>query len=293
MAEQQKGGYYLPNPSYWPIVGSISLFCFMFGAASWLHDKAYGPYVFAFGFALLLFMMFGWFGTVISENQRGLLDNAQIDRSFRWGMCWFIFSEVMFFSAFFGALFYVRVWSVPWLGGEGIGELTHLLLWPNFINTWPVFDNPNPAKFIGPQSVMETWGIPALNTLILLSSGVTITIAHWGLVKHRRVQTLIAQGATALLGVSFLGMQAHEYLIAYLEKGLKLSSGIYGTTFFMLTGFHALHVTVGTIMLIVIFFRIYKRHFENHSHFAFEAVSWYWHFVDVVWLLLFIFVYWI
>lgn len=289
----QKGGYYLPNPSYWPIVGSISLFCVMFGAANWLHGKSFGPFVFAFGFGLLLFMMFGWFGTVISENQRGLLDNTQIDRSFRWGMCWFIFSEVMFFSVFFGALFYVRVLSVPWLGGEGIGELTHLLLWPNFINTWPVFDNPNPAKFIGPQSVMETWGIPALNTLILLSSGVTITIAHWGLVKHRRIQTLVAQGATALLGISFLGMQAHEYLIAYLEKGLKLGSGIYGTTFFMLTGFHALHVTVGTIMLIVIFFRIYKRHFENHSHFAFEAVSWYWHFVDVVWLLLFVFVYWI
>lgn len=288
-----KGSYYLPAPSYWPIIGSIALFCIMFGAANWLHAKAFGPYLFAFGICLLLFMMFGWFGTVIKETLAGLLDTPKIDRSFRWGMLWFIFSEVMFFGAFFGALFYIRFSSVPLLGGEGGGELTHLILWPNFQEAWPLLSNPDPTKYIAPKSVMETWGIPALNTLILLSSGVTITIAHWGIVKHKRIQALLGQAATALLGISFLGMQAHEYLIAYLEKGLKLASGAYGTTFFMLTGFHALHVTIGTIMLIVIFFRIYKRHFEHHSHFAFEAVSWYWHFVDVVWLMLFIFVYWI
>jgi len=292
MSDHIKGNYYLPGPSPWPIVASIGLFFIMFGAANWLHDVSFGPYVFGLGFAIVLFMMFGWFGIVIHENQTGLYDNPQLDRSFRWGMCWFIFSEVMFFGAFFGALYYSRDLSVAWLGGEGVGSMTHLLLWPDFVAEWPLLQNPNPAQFVGPQSVMETWELPALNTLILLTSGVTITIAHWAILKNRHVPALVGQGLTILLGVCFLVMQAHEYSIAYLEKGLTLASGIYGTTFFMLTGFHAFHVTLGTIMLIVIFFRIYKRHFNSHNHFAFEAVSWYWHFVDVVWLLLFVLVYW-
>ncbi|MGB6976650.1 MAG: cytochrome c oxidase subunit 3, partial [Gammaproteobacteria bacterium] len=173
------------------------------------------------------------------------------------------------------------------------GQMTHYLLWPNFEGNWPVFANPNPQTFVGPSSIMDTWGIPALNTLILLSSGVTITIAHWGLVRKNHLQLVIGQALTIILGITFLCMQAHEYGIAYTEKGLKLSSGIYGTTFFMLTGFHAMHVTLGTIMLSVIFYRILKRDFTPHNHFAFVAVSWYWHFVDVVWLGLFIFVYWI
>jgi cytochrome c oxidase subunit 3 len=284
--------YYLPGPSPWPIVASIAMFCIMFGAANWLHEMSYGPYIFGLGFLILFAMMFGWFGVVIKENQTGLYDNKQLDRSFRWGMCWFIFSEVMFFGVFFGALYYARDLSIPWLGGIGHGDMTHLLLWPNFDAHWPVLTNPDPAKYIAPHSVMETWGLPALNTLILLTSGLTITVAHWGILKGRHLQALIGQGITVLLGVCFLITQAHEYSIAYLEKGLTLGSGIYGTTFFMLTGFHALHVTLGTIMLIVMFFRIYKRHFSRHNHFAFEAVSWYWHFVDVVWLLLFVFVYW-
>lgn len=293
MAQHNKGSYYLPGPSPWPIVGSIALFCIMFGAANWLHGVGFGPYVFGLGMAIFLFMLFRWFGTVIHENQVGFYDNKQLDRSFRWAMCWFIFTEVCFFSVFFGALFYMRVFSVPWIGGWGSGNMTHLLLWPGFNATWPLMQNPDPSAFVGPKSIMETWGIPALNTLILLTSGVTITVAHWGIIYHKRVQALVGQALTILLGICFLAMQVHEYSIAYLDKGLTLGSGIYGTTFFMLTGFHALHVTVGTIMLIVIFFRIYKRHFEQHNHFAFEAVSWYWHFVDVVWLLLFVFVYWI
>jgi len=199
----------------------------------------------------------------------------------------------MFFGVFFGSLFYIRVFVVPWLGGSGSGFMTHMINWPGFQAVWPVLANPDPSKFTAPHSVMETWGIPAINTSILLSSGVTITIAHFGLVKGRRLQALIGQGLTILLGISFLFMQVSEYSIAYTEKGLTLGSGIFGTTFFMLTGFHCLHVTLGTIMLIVIFIRIYKHHFTQEHHFAFEAVSWYWHFVDVVWLFLFIFVYWL
>lgn len=292
MSTHHKGSYYLPAPSFWPIIGSIGLFTMLFGAANWLHGKAFGPYMFIIGAFILIGMMVGWFGTVIRENQKGLYDDPLMDRSFRWGMVWFIFSEVCFFGAFFGALFYARLFAVPMLGGESGGPMTHYLLWPAFQAGWPVFHNPDPSLFVAPKSVMETWHIPALNTLILLTSGATITVAHWGLIRQNRFQLIIFQIATVLLGIAFLSLQAHEYGIAYTLKGLKLSSGIYGTTFFMLTGFHALHVTLGTIMLIVILVRILKGHFTPKNQFAFQAVSWYWHFVDVVWLGLFFLVYW-
>lgn len=288
----QHGSYYLPEPSHWPIVGSLGLFCFMLGAANWLHDHSFGPVLFILGFAIIVFMMFGWFRTVIKESQQGLYDQ-QLDRSFRWGMAWFIFSEVMFFSAFFGALFYVRMWAVPWLGGEDGYSTTAYLLWPNFKAAWPLLHTPDPSLFVGPKGLMDTWGIPALNTLLLLSSGVTITIAHWGLLQNRRKQLVTFMIFTILLGITFLYCQANEYILAYTEHGLTLSSGIYGTTFFMLTGFHGLHVTIGTIMLIVITLRCIKGHFTPEHHFAFEGVAWYWHFVDVVWLFLFVFVYWL
>ena len=287
----QKGGYYLPEPSYWPIVGSIGLFCFLLGAANWLHDKYIGPYIFAGGAIILAYMMYGWFGAVVNENQAGLY-NKQVDRSYRWAMGWFIFTEVMFFATFFGALFYARVLSVPWIGGEGDGASTHLMLWSHFKANWPLLANPDASLFPGPSDVMDTWGIPALNTLLLLSSGGTITWAHWALVKEKRKQLIIGMLFTVLLGSIFLCCQAYEYGLAYTHHGLTLASGIYGTTFFMLTGFHGLHVTIGTTMLIVILIRCIKGHFTTDNQFAFEAVSWYWHFVDVVWLFLFIFVYW-
>lgn len=290
---EKKPNYYLPLPSSWPVKGSIGLICIFAGAANWLHDVWFGPYLLAFGFAMMIYVIVGWFGTVIKENRSGLLQNQQVDRSFRLGMCWFIFSEVMFFGAFFAALFYVRVFVIPSLAGAPTYEAGHLLLWPNFKAIWPLLQNPNPATYVGPSSVMEAWGIPAINTAILLTSGVTITIAHWSLLKNRYSTMVVAQLLTIALGITFLMLQAHEYAIAYLEKGLTLGSGIYGTTFFMLTGFHGLHVTIGTIGLIVILYRMIRHDFNPHNHFAFEAVAWYWHFVDVVWLLLFIFVYWL
>lgn len=292
MSTPKKGGYYLPDPSKWPLIGSVGIFCLLFGLAHWLHGNRFGTALFAIGFMVIIYMVFGWLGEVIRENEAGLLSNEQVERSFRWGMIWFIFSEVIFFATFFGALFYTRVFSVPWLGGEGVGDLTHVLLWPNFVPHWPLLTTPDPNQIVGPESVIDTWKLPALNTLILLSSGVTLTIAHWGLLKEKRLQLITGQLATVLLGMLFLSMQAIEYTEAYTEKGLRLDSGVYGNTFFMLTGFHALHVTLGTIMLMVILGRILKGHFTPAHHFAFEAVAWYWHFVDVVWLFLFIFVYW-
>jgi cytochrome c oxidase subunit 3 len=210
--------------------------------------------------------------------------------SFRLGMGWFIFSEVMFFAAFFGALFYARMFSVPWLGGAGNNEMTGALLWPGFEAAWPTN---GPAEVGGPFETMGAWGIPAINTLILLSSGVTVTLAHWALKKSQRGALVGWLAATVALGALFLALQVYEYGHAYSELNLTLGSGIYGTTFFMLTGFHGLHVTLGAIMLLVILLRSMKGHFTAEHHFGFEAVAWYWHFVDVVWLGLFVFVYWL
>ncbi len=285
------GTYYIPKPSHWPLVGSFGLTTMLVGAASWLHADWYGPYLFVGGLFVILTMMFGWFGQVIYESQKGFYD-LQVDRSFRWGMCWFIFSEVFFFGAFFGALFFTRIWSVPLLGGE-VHPITHYTMWPNFQATWPLLKNPNNQIFVGAKEGMAPWGLAAINTLILLTSGVTITWAHWALKLNKRMQLKIGLACTIALGILFLTLQAHEYYDAYTEMNLTLDAGIYGTTFFMLTGFHGLHVTIGTIMLCVILFRTVLGHFTPERHFAFEAVAWYWHFVDVVWLFLFIFVYWL
>lgn len=283
--------YYVPKPSHWPLMGSIGLTTTLVGAGSWLHTDWYGPYLFLLGLAVLAFMMFGWFGQVIYENQKGLYD-LQVDRSFRWAMCWFIFSEVCFFGAFFSALFFCRYWVVPLLGGE-IHPITHFTVWPNFHAAWPLLTNPSNTTFAGAHEGMGAWGLAAMNTVILLTSGLTITWAHWALKYNKRRQLEIGLGCTILLGILFLTLQAHEYYDAYTEMNLTLDAGIYGTTFFMLTGFHGLHVTIGTIMLIVILLRSLRGHFTPERHFAFEAVAWYWHFVDVVWLFLFIFVYWL
>jgi cytochrome c oxidase subunit 3 len=284
--------YYIPHDSHWPIVGSVSLFTIMFGVVGWLNDW-YGPWLFGAGLALLFFMFFGWFSTVIGENQHGIY-NMQVDKSFRMGMMWFIFSEVMFFAAFFGALFYARELSVPWIGGEGVKIFNKIILWPHFDAAWPTN---GPARIGGRADgsfeTVPAFELPALNTLILLTSGVTVTIAHHALRAGQRGILALFLVLTFLLGFLFVGLQATEYAHAYQHLGLRLSTGIYGSTFFMLTGFHGLHVTIGAIMLAVIWFRVLKGHFTPRRHFAFEAVTWYWHFVDVVWLGLFIFVYWI
>ncbi|MEO8461422.1 MAG: cytochrome c oxidase subunit 3 [Dokdonella sp.] len=283
------GAYYIPHGSHWPIVGSIGLSSTMIGAAHWVNDDPgmLGRPLMFFGLAVIVFMMIGWFGTVIRESVRGTY-NSQVDVSFRMGMIWFIFSEVMFFAAFFGALFYTRNYSIPWLGGEGHGALTNFFLWKDFMPAWP---SNGPAEIGGAFETIPAWGVPLLNTLILLTSGVTITIAHHALRSGNRRQLMIWLAATILLGVTFLYYQAHEYMEAYNHLNLTLGSGIYGSTFFMLTGFHGLHVTLGAIMLTIIWLRCAKGHFTKDHHFGFEAVAWYWHFVDVVWLGLFVFVY--
>lgn len=281
----QPGGYYLPSPSHWPIVGSTGLFLMALGAVLLMNGSAgAGTVVLLAGAAVLIYMMFGWFGVVIGESEAGKY-NKQVDISYRWAMSWFIFSEVMFFAVFFGALFYMRILSVPWLADAD----TEALLWPGFVADWPVAGPGLEEQF----TPIGAWGIPALNTLILLTSGVTVTIAHWGLKENNRAKLIWGLIATVALGILFLGFQVYEYGHMYRDLNVTLETGAYGATFFMLTGFHGFHVTIGTIMLIVILIRSIKGHFTPDRHFAFEGVSWYWHFVDVVWLLLFVLVYWL
>lgn len=298
MSQQQEAmvkheHYYVPDKSPWSIVGSVGIFTFLLGFINLLHGHyTQGMILFPLGALIIIVMMFGWFGSVIDEGLEGLY-SEQVDRSFRLGMMWFIFSEVMFFAAFFGALFYVRMWALPWLAGEGSKAITGEFLYPNFHYVWPLLINPNPSEFVGPRAVMDAMGIPFLNTILLLSSAGTLTWAHWGLKKGNNRQLIIGLIITIALGATFLCFQAYEYYHAHHGLGLTFSSGIYGSTFYMLTGFHGMHVTIGAIMLTVMLVRSIKRHFTPKDHFAFEAAAWYWHFVDVVWLFLFIFVYWL
>jgi cytochrome c oxidase subunit 3 len=281
--EAGHGHYYVPAPSIWPMVGAIALFFMGFGAAFSVNRLPLGYGMLAIGFAILVYMLFGWFGQVARESESGKF-NAQVGKSFRWGMSWFIFTEVMFFAAFFGALFYMRVITIP-----DLADLESKILWPDFTGGWPTAGPWITEKF----TPMGAWGLPAINTLILLTSGVTVTWAHWALKLNKRGQLKLGLFLTFALGFLFVGLQAYEYGHAYSDLNLNLTTGAYGASFFMLTGFHGFHVTLGSIMLLVIWCRVLAGHFTPENHFGFEGVAWYWHFVDVVWLGLFIFVYWL
>ena len=287
---QDYENYSVPEQSPWPIVGAVALFFIAVGAALTVmnleSEGGSGVYLLYAGIAVLLYMIFSWFKNVISESDQGLY-SAQMDRSFRQGMSWFIFSEVMFFMAFFGALFYARILSVPWLGGAGNNAMTNEVLWPTFEAVWPLLTTP-----AGETTQAMGWqGLPLINTLILLASSVTLHFAHVAIENNKRKPLKVMLGATILLGVCFLALQVEEYIYAYNDLNLTLDAGIYGNTFFLLTGFHGMHVTLGAIILFVVFVRILKGHFTKDKHFAFQAAAWYWHFVDVVWLCLFVFVY--
>ncbi|MFO1264705.1 MAG: cytochrome c oxidase subunit 3 [Rhodoferax sp.] len=280
---QEKGHYFVPAASKYSTILSVGIFLLALGFILQLNAVAAGKWSMVVGAAAILYVILGWFGEVIGENVRGVYTLWE-DRSYRIGMVWFIFSEVMFFACFFGTLFYLRRIALPELGGYDAAYTPYA----GFTSAWPSA-GPLGEAF----TPMGAWGIPAVNTLLLLTSGVTLTIAHWGLMAGKRGQLVWGLAATILLGVVFLGFQAFEYMHAYHELGLTLGAGIYGATFFITTGFHGMHVTLGAIMLAVILGRSMKGHFSEHNHFAFEAVAWYWHFVDVVWLLVFVFVYWL
>lgn len=290
--------YHVPDQSPWPVITAVALLVLFFGAANFIQQDGgsglvqnpghFGKPIFIVGLLSVLAMMFFWFRDTIKESLAHQ-NSHQMDVSYRMGMLWFIFSEVMFFGAFFGALFYVRILAVPWLGGAGEEAMTHELLWPNFQAMWPLVVTPGGTT----TEAMPAWGLPFINTILLVSSSVTLTIAHHALLNNERTKLKLNLLITLILGFCFLALQAEEYIHAYTEMGLTLGSGIYGSTFFMLTGFHGMHVTIGATMLTIMFIRTLKGHLTPDNHFAFEAAAWYWHFVDVVWLFLFICVYWL
>lgn len=311
--------YYVPESSSLAVRATIGLVMTVFGAGLVLNDMTFGDpdastgskWILIAGLIFFVLTLSSWFGTAIKENLQGL-NSAQLSHSYVLGMFWFIFSEVMFFAAFFGALFYVRTLAGPWLAGEGDGGRMNGLLWPGFEFSWPPMITPQEAVGGADSQVIANNGIfttqdrsmsfadahhwyqwlPMWNTLILLSSSFTVHVAHTGILKGDMKKFNRWLGITVALGIIFLGLQAAEYYEAYQIFGLTLNSGIYGSTFFMLTGFHGFHVAMGMTMLLIQLIRSVKnKHFTASDHFGFEASSWYWHFVDVVWVFLFLFVY--
>lgn len=311
MAAQQAGTdtYYVPEQSKLAICMATSIAVLIIGFASVLNDLTWPKegsiswYIFLAGLAGFLGTLFAWFSVTIKENRAGM-NSAQLKHSYVLGMYWFIFSEVMFFACFFGVLFYARVLAGPWLAGEGDKGVT-AMLWPGFDMVWPPTATPqeavggvagqmtaNTGVYSSPTSEMNWAGIPLINTILLLTSSVTVHFAHTAIKSEKRGAFNLWLGITLLLGFVFVGFQAYEYYEAYHHLGLTLESGIYGSTFFILTGFHGFHVCMGAIMLSVQWLRsTMAGHFSAKEQFGFEASSWYWHFVDVVWVGLFLFVY--
>ena len=282
--------YFVPNPSRHPALAALGLFFVILGAGQWVNGADWGKYSLMAGMVIWLGVLFQWFSEAVSESEGGQYGH-KIDLSFRWSMSWFIFSEVMFFGAFFTALWWARLHSVPELG-----SLESAILWPDFKAVWPSVvagATASPAGIVEPFTTMTPFWLPTINTALLLTSGVTLTIAHHALIVGNRSKTILFMWITVLLGIVFLAVQGYEYYHAYAELNLKLSSGVYGSTFYMLTGFHGFHVFIGMLMLLFITLRLQKGHFTPERHFGFEGAAWYWHFVDVVWLGLYILVYWL
>ncbi|MFT5209596.1 MAG: cytochrome c oxidase subunit 3 [Flavobacterium sp.] len=288
--------YYVPSDSKLPIMASIGIFLTVYGMGNILTDMtagaehSIGGWILMAGGLVLGATLFVWFSTVIEENHAKMY-SQQLNRSFVWGMGWFIFSEVMFFAAFFGTLFYVRMFNIDWIGGVGNRGPADYTYFPSYIPEWPLLNTPNPEVFPGAEKPMGWFGLPLVNTILLVASSFTVNIAHHGIKEGNRKKLITWLAITVALGVAFLACQVLEYQEAYSHYGITLTSGIYGTTFFMLTGFHGAHVTLGTFMLAVMLGRAIKGHFRGDDCFGFEAAAWYWHFVDVVWIGLFIFVY--
>lgn len=281
--------YFVPGPSRHPVMASLGLFFVILGAGQWINGAEWGKYAFAFGLVFFLGVLFQWFSESVRESESGQY-GYKIDLSFRWSMSWFIFSEVMFFGAFFTALWWAREHSVP-----SLGNLENALIWPDFKAVWPSLAagaTGSPAGIVEPFKTMTPFWLPTINTALLLSSGVTLTFAHHALISNNRAKTILFMWLTVALGTVFLFVQGYEYYHAYTDLNLKLTSGIFGSTFFMLTGFHGFHVFIGTLMLLFVTLRLQKGHFSADRHFGFEGAAWYWHFVDVVWLGLYVLVYW-
>ena len=263
---QQHHPYHLVDPSPWPAVGAGAALALFGGMVMFMHEVtifgiAWGPWVLALGALMLFYTMVGWWRDVVREAMVEGHHTPVVQLGLRYGMALFIASEVMFFSAWFWVYFNASLFPNEFIGSQ-----------------WP------PEGLV----VFDPWGVPFLNTVVLLTSGVTVTWAHHALREGDQRGTVIGLGLTIILGLIFTTLQATEYAGA----PFGFSEGIYPSTFYMATGFHGLHVIIGTLFLIVCFFRARAGHFKPDHHFGFEAAAWYWHFVDVVWLFLFSAIYW-
>ena len=247
--------YFVPGPSRHPVMSAIGLFFVILGAGQWVNGAAWGMYALVFGLAFWLIVLFQWFSEAVGESEAGLY-GRKVDLSYRWSMSWFIFSEVMFFGAFFTALWWARAHSVP-----ALGNIENALIWPDFTAVWPSVQagaTASPAGIVEPFQTMGPFWLPTINTALLLTSGVTLTIAHHALQAGNRGKTIAFMWTTVILGAVFLCVQGYEYAYAYSALNLKLSSGIFGSTFYLLTGFHGFHVFVGMLMLLFITLRLQK-----------------------------------
>jgi heme/copper-type cytochrome/quinol oxidase subunit 3 len=253
--------FHLVDVSPWPVLGATSAFMMAIGAAMSMHSYVFGPQILLFGLISLLYTMFVWWRDVVREATFEGHHTSIVQIGLRYGMILFILSEVLFFAAFFWAFFTASLAPTIEIGS----------IWP--------------PKGI---HVFNPWEVPLLNTLILVLSGVTITWSHHAILAGDRKSAIISLALTVFLGLSFTALQVLEYV----EATFNISDGIYGSTFYMATGFHGAHVIIGTLFLIVCLVRLIKYHFTSKHHFGFEAAAWYWHFVDVVWLFLFISIYW-
>ena len=261
MINNQKHGFHLVDPSPWPFITAFSALFLTFGGVSYMHGYNNGGFLLSLGFFMILFMMFCWWRDVVREATYEGQHTSIVSSGLRMGMLLFILSEVMFFFAFFWGFFHSSFNPSLSIGA-----------------VWP------PAYL----AVLDPWKVPLLNTVLLLSSGASVTWAHHAIVYGSKSNAIMALFVTVILATIFTGLQGFEYITA----PFTISDGVYGSTFYMATGFHGFHVFVGTCFLVVCGFRLYKNHFTREQHFGFEAAAWYWHFVDVVWIFLFITIYW-
>jgi cytochrome c oxidase subunit 3 len=257
----QRHSFHLVDPSPWPFISAMSAFMLTFGGVLYMHGYAGGSFLWKFGLSMILFMMFCWWRDIVREGTFEGQHTNSVQAGLKMGMILFIASEVMFFVAFFWAFFHSSFNPSPAIGG----------VWP------PAF-----------IATLDPWKIPLLNTILLLSSGASVTWAHHSIILGDKFQACVALIVTIVLAVIFTGLQGYEYMSA----PFTISDSVYGSTFYMATGFHGFHVFVGTCFLAVCLGRLYYNHFTREHHFGFEAAAWYWHFVDVVWLFLFITIYW-
>nr|AYR05256.1 cytochrome c oxidase subunit 3 [Coleoptera sp. ACP-2013] len=251
--------FHLVDPSPWPLLASLSTFNFMMGLIKWFH--LFNPNLMYLAMISTLMIMYQWWRDITRESTFQGLHTMKVTIGLRWGMILFITSEIFFFISFFWSFFHNSLAPNIELG----------MMWP--------------PKNIQPFNPLE---IPLLNTLILLTSGLTVTWTHHSLMKNNRTQSIISLMMTVTLGIYFTILQGFEYW----EASFSISDSTYGSSFFMATGFHGLHVIIGTTFLFISLMRLIYNHFSSIHHFGFEAAAWYWHFVDIIWLFLYLSIYW-